>query len=1174
MKYQPLTALLLSAFVGFLDALVDDCQVLPADEQSFMQSMPRRSWAGQDLQEQTPAAPLTRKTGSPQRAQGTPSAEATHVDGSPRIPHSVASNELAHNAARATPSAELSQKAGSPQRPKSLPSMQLASKVESGARHGWRSAASWFLGCWWAAPSLWLAFVACLAVVQLWAIKASVQPWGNTHGASNVLLGSNNNKSVDTTEHSGALPCLVRTVAEDFQSAASDLERSWQLETAKRGPGQSSLARALFWQSESCLGFLLSMIIFLLAALAGAASTALPALGLELLLGQLENIGRLGIPEGPWDGVLLVAVCVGFPLLTAALEVLFKARASHTAARTIAALAKLLMQKAARLPAQPSGEGPGRFGSAECLACMESVGEALPWTRTCALAAVQAAVLMRLLWITIGPVVLITPLSLALIFWISTGHLRGLVPAYVAYEDAARQRRELLPALAQDRSTFACGEEEDGVGMENKLESVSKLRQEETRALWTIQSTSHRAALLTTRGQSLLPVVLMVIAASMSDSLQLAGPKAVFPAFILLHGLIQQLSNFGTGLTKLLRAKPALARLEAFLTCPELSQDNSCDLEASHSLRMSGSFSWGQEQVTEPAALLGIDLTVHTGSLVAVVGTSGAGKSSLLQAAAGGLWQLPGSMLNRPTTASSVWLPSEVKLFSGSLCDNVLCGRALEPERYGKVIEAAGLSQEIQSLGLEATPDLNSDASPQLPASLQARISLARAAYGNEDLVLLDEPLGGGPPDWIKMLQGPLLQGRTRIVAVGSESALPADNLKSFDRVLILQGGVIVADGAPSQVMGCEAFQHVQSCWAPAARLPTKKQVSDRDLRQCSSLREEHSGKKDAVCHQSTLCSFSGFFGLAGSCKVSAFVCLALANQVCQVLFDWGVMQQVCFTTEGQYLNIQTGYVRALAVASLLLCLAVAVALPGCGVAAAEVFHCRYLSALAKAPLDKAGVHAALQHLTTDLRQVDLGLFHQVWALLAAVSNITCIVAMIHAYLGLAGFLLLPSYIAAVALFRIAVSARPNLLLELDLGRTQLRNSLSNAFLAGHGSLVQPGAERLATLHDTELASYVHGHAASNLPGQWLHWRLTVCLSVVYMLAVLLLMVDRSSSFRPSELGLVLTPCALLLQSLRPCVDMLTSAQEEQSSSRRLFAALQRVEAIHLKAHAGCVQDK
>lgn len=94
----------------------------------------------------------------------------------------------------------------------------------------------------------------------------------------------------------------------------------------------------------------------------------------------------------------------------------------------------------------------------------------------------------------------------------------------------------------------------------------------------------------------------------------------------------------------------------------------------------------------------------------------------------------------------------------------------------------------------------------------KAKVALARAAYDmTAELVLLDHPLAAideaaSTSIITNLLKGPLMENKTRIVTMPAQG----EELKHFDRVVLLDGGRVVCQGSPDEVLAAREFQAMQ----------------------------------------------------------------------------------------------------------------------------------------------------------------------------------------------------------------------------------------------------------------------------------------------------------------------------------------------------------------------------
>jgi ABC-type multidrug transport system fused ATPase/permease subunit len=142
-------------------------------------------------------------------------------------------------------------------------------------------------------------------------------------------------------------------------------------------------------------------------------------------------------------------------------------------------------------------------------------------------------------------------------------------------------------------------------------------------------------------------------------------------------------------------------------------------------------------RVAEPV-LRDISLRVPRGSLVAVVGLVGSGKSALVHAVLGEL-ELRRGTLERNAYSLS-YVPQRAWIRNGTVRDNVLLGRAFDAARWRSVIEACALEADLRQLRGGEFCEIG-EKGVTLSGGQKQRVSLARAAYAPGDLLLLDDPL-------------------------------------------------------------------------------------------------------------------------------------------------------------------------------------------------------------------------------------------------------------------------------------------------------------------------------------------------------------------------------------------------------------------------------------------------
>lgn len=128
---------------------------------------------------------------------------------------------------------------------------------------------------------------------------------------------------------------------------------------------------------------------------------------------------------------------------------------------------------------------------------------------------------------------------------------------------------------------------------------------------------------------------------------------------------------------------------------------------------------------------------MEPGHLCAVIGPVGSGKSSLLNIILKELIPESGDVIVNGILS---YAPQEPWLFAASVRQNILFGLPYDRDRYGIVIKVCALIRDFQLLPY-GDRTIVGERGITLSGGQRARISLARAAYKEADIYLLDDPL-------------------------------------------------------------------------------------------------------------------------------------------------------------------------------------------------------------------------------------------------------------------------------------------------------------------------------------------------------------------------------------------------------------------------------------------------
>ena len=208
-------------------------------------------------------------------------------------------------------------------------------------------------------------------------------------------------------------------------------------------------------------------------------------------------------------------------------------------------------------------------------------------------------------------------------------------------------------------------------------------------------------------------------------------------------------------------------------------------------------------------ALDGLNLVIHPGETVALVGPSGAGKTTVFQLlmryydVSGGAIRFNGVDLRevdpRALRAQIGIVPQDAVIFSGSALENIRYGRADASDDEVKAAARLALADEFIARLPQGYDTFVGERGLRLSGGQRQRVAIARAILRDPPLLLLDEATSALDAESEALVQQGLaaaMRHRTTLVI-----AHRLATVRKADRIVVLEGGRIVEIGTPAELM-------------------------------------------------------------------------------------------------------------------------------------------------------------------------------------------------------------------------------------------------------------------------------------------------------------------------------------------------------------------------------------
>uniref|UniRef100_A0A803KUU3 ABC-type xenobiotic transporter n=2 Tax=Chenopodium quinoa TaxID=63459 RepID=A0A803KUU3_CHEQI len=267
----------------------------------------------------------------------------------------------------------------------------------------------------------------------------------------------------------------------------------------------------------------------------------------------------------------------------------------------------------------------------------------------------------------------------------------------------------------------------------------------------------------------------------------------------------------------LVQAKVSLGRIASFLSLDVIQYDGLAKLPLGSSdisiEIVDGNFTWDNNSPHANPTLKDINLKVYHGMKVGICGIVGSGKSSLLSCILGEMPKITGAIKlcgTKAYVAQSPWIQS------GTVQENILFGKEMDPQRYDQVLEACCLKKDLEILSF-GDQTVIGERGINLSGGQKQRIQIARALYHDVDIYLFDDPFSAvdahtGSHLFKEVLLG-LLREKTVIYVTHQ-----VEFLNAADLIVVMKNGRIAQVGKYDDIL-VQGSDFIQLVGAQSAAL-------------------------------------------------------------------------------------------------------------------------------------------------------------------------------------------------------------------------------------------------------------------------------------------------------------------------------------------------------------------
>jgi ATP-binding cassette, subfamily C (CFTR/MRP), member 1 len=582
-----------------------------------------------------------------------------------------------------------------------------------------------------------------------------------------------------------------------------------------------------------------------------------------------------------------------------------------------------------------------------------------------------------------------------------------------------------------------------------------------------------------------------------------------------------------------------------------------------------------EEVQMEPFKLQNMNFTVGRNELLAVIGTVGSGKSSLLGALAGDMRKTSGKV---KMGASRAFCPQYAWIQNSTLKDNILFGKSYKSKWYNQVVDACALRPDLEMLPAGDLTEIG-ERGITVSGGQKQRLNIARAIYFDADIILMDDPLSAvdahvGRHIMDEAICG-IMKDKCRILATHQLHVL-----NRCDRIIWMNEGRIESvDTFDNMMSSNKDFQQLMATTAQEEVIEEKDKADDEDELEDEKKKAKKAKKPKAgvLMQQEERAVNSVSWGIYGAyIKASGsiimgpliFLFLVLANGaniVTSLWLSYWTSDRFGFPM-GAYIGVYAG----LGVLQAVLMFAFSTFLSTGGTNASKAMLQRAMTRVLRAPMsffDTTPLGRITNRFSKDIDSMDNNLTDAFRMYLITLTMILSVFGLIIAFFPFFGIALVPLlliFLFSASYYR--ASAR-----EMKRHESVLRSSVFARFseaISGTASIRAYGlqdyfSERIRDSIDQMDSAYFLTFSNQ----RWLAVRLDSIGNLLVFTTGILVVTSRFN-VSPSIAGLVLSYILAIVQIIQFTVRQLAEVENNMNATERVHyygTQLEEEAPAHLK---------